>query len=186
VQLNLRDGTLSHLATEALGLDVAQALGVLIKGDDALPLHCARFDLISRAGVVKPTLAVIDSRDSTTHITGEASLRDESLALRVVTKPKDWSPLSLRTPVTVTGSLGQPKIGIEAKGLVGRVLGAVALGAVAGPAAALLPLIEQGSTNPVDPCTVAVASAGATASPAAAPPVAPTPSPADPATRQRR
>lgn len=167
VQLTLRDGTLSHLATEALGLDVAQSLGVLIKGDDALPLRCARFDLISRAGVVTPTLAVIDNRDSTIRITGEVSLRDESLALRVVTQPKDWSPLSLRTPVTVTGRLGQPQVGIEATGLVGRVLGAVALGAVAGPVAALLPLIEQGSTNAVDPCTVAAAPAQAAAKPAA-------------------
>jgi len=167
VQLTLRDGTLSHLATEALGLDVAQSLGVLIKGDDALPLRCARFDLISRAGVVTPTLAVIDNRDSTIRITGEVSLRDESLALRVVTQPKDWSPLSLRTPVTVTGRLGQPQVGIEATGLVGRVLGAVALGAVAGPVAALLPLIEQGSTNAVDPCTVAAAPAQAAAKPEA-------------------
>ena len=171
VELTLRDGTLSHLATEALGLDVAQSLGVLIKGDDALPLRCARFDLISRAGVVTPTLAVIDNRDSTIRITGEVSLRDESLALRVVTQPKDWSPLSLRTPVTVTGSLGNPQVGIEAKGLVGRVLGAVALGAVAGPAAALLPLIEQGSTNAVDPCTVAAAKP---TPPRAAAPTAPT------------
>jgi uncharacterized protein involved in outer membrane biogenesis len=37
----VRDGTLSHLVTEALGLDLAQALGVAIKGDDSLPLLCA-------------------------------------------------------------------------------------------------------------------------------------------------
>ena len=63
--------------------------------------------------------------------------------------------------------LGQPQVGIEATGLVGRVLGAVALGAVAGPVAALLPLIEQGSTNAVDPCTVAAAPAQAAAKPEA-------------------
>jgi AsmA family protein len=157
VKLTLRDGTLSHLATEAMGLDVAESLGVLIRGDQPLPLRCARFDMVARNGVVAPTLAVIDSVDSTIRITGQVSLRDESLALRVVTRSHDWSPLSLRTPVTVTGTLADPQVGIEAQGLVGRVLGAVALGAIAGPAAALLPLIEQGSTSNVDPCTVAVA-----------------------------
>lgn len=157
VQLTLRDGTLSHLATEAMGLDVAESLGVLIRGDQPLPLRCARFDLIARNGVVAPTLAVIDSADSTIRISGQVSLRDESLALRVVTRSHDWSPLSLRTPVTVSGTLANPQVGIEAQGLIGRVLGAVALGAAAGPAAALLPLIEQGSTSKVDPCTVAAA-----------------------------
>ena len=73
----------------------------------------------------------------------------------------------MRTPVTVTGSLGSPQVGIEARGLVGRVIGAVALGAAVGPAAALLPLIEQGSTNAVDPCTVAAAPAQSAAKPAA-------------------
>ena len=166
VQLTLRDGTLSHLATEAMGLDVAESLGVLIRGDQPLPLRCARFDMIARNGVVAPTLAVIDSADSTIRITGQVSLRDESLALRVVTRSHDWSPLSLRTPVTVSGTLADPQVGIEAQGLIGRVLGAVALGAAAGPAAALLPLIEQGSTPKVDPCTVAAAPAQTEAQPA--------------------
>jgi AsmA family protein len=167
VQLTLRDGTLSHLATEAMGLDVAESLGVLIRGDQPLPLRCARFDMVARNGVVAPTLAVIDSADSTIRITGQVSLRDESLALRVVTRSHDWSPLSLRTPVTVTGTLADPRVGIEAQGLIGRVLGAVALGAVVGPAAAILPLIEQGSTSKVDPCTVAAAPEQAGAQPAA-------------------
>ena len=167
VQLTLRDGTLSHLATEAMGLDVAESLGVLIRGDQPLPLRCARFDMVARNGVVAPTLAVIDSADSTIRISGQVSLRDESLALRVVTRSHDWSPLSLRTPVTVTGTLGDPQVGIEAQGLIGRVLGAVALGAVVGPAAAMLPLIEQGSTSKVDPCTVAAAPEQSGAKPAA-------------------
>ncbi|HEX6721118.1 MAG TPA: AsmA family protein, partial [Burkholderiaceae bacterium] len=40
--LMLRDGTMSHLVTEALGLDIAQALGVVMRGDRPLPLRCAR------------------------------------------------------------------------------------------------------------------------------------------------
>ena len=76
-------------------------------------------------------------------------------------------PGNRKVGVSLVGRLGQPQVGIEATGLVGRVLGAVALGAVAGPVAALLPLIEQGSTNAVDPCTVAAAPAQAAAKPEA-------------------
>lgn len=161
VDLRLRDGTLSHLATEALGLDVAEALGVLVRGDQPLPLHCARIDMVARNGVLEPRLAVIDNRDSTVRITGNVNLRDESMALRVATQPKDWSLLSLRTPITVTGTLGNPDVGIEPRRLVGRVLGAVALGAAAGPAAAVIPLMEQGSKSEGDPCDAAVAPAPA-------------------------
>jgi len=152
VDLRLRDGTLSYLITEAMGLDLAQALGVVITGDQALPLRCARFDLLARDGVVEPRLAVLDNRDSTVRINGQVNLKDESMALRVVTQPKDWSPLSLRTPVTVAGTLGDPEIGIEGRKLAGRVIGALALGAAAGPAAAVIPLVERGHKPEGDPC----------------------------------
>ncbi len=158
LNFSLREGTMSHLITEAMGLDVAQALGVLISGDQTLPLRCARFDLVASNGLIAPTLAVVDNQDSTLWITGQVSLRDESLDLHVVTRPKDFSLVSLRTPLTVTGTLSNPTVGIETQGLVGRVLGALALGAVAGPVAAILPLIEQGSEKDADPCNPNLAS----------------------------
>ncbi len=159
VDLRLRDGTLSHLATEAIGLDVAQALGVLIRGDHPLPLNCARFDMVARNGLVEPRLAVIDNRDTTVRVNGNVNLRDESMALRLVAQPKDWSLISLRTPITVNGTLGNPDIGIEGRRLAGRVIGAIALGAAAGPAAAVIPLFEQGSKTEEDPCTTVAAAA---------------------------
>lgn len=152
-KLRLGEGSLSHLATEVIGLDVAQALGVAVRGDRPLPLRCARVELVVRSGVVEPELAVLDNSDSTLRLSGRVDLRTESLALRVVTRPKDMSPLSLRTPVTVTGTMRKPELGIEARGLVGRALGAVALGAAVGPAAALLPLVDPGERDAAgDPC----------------------------------
>ena len=162
VDLTLRDGTLSHLVTEAIGLDLAQALGVLIRGDHPLPLNCARFDMVARNGLVEPRLAVIDNRDTTVRVNGNVNLRDESMALRMVAEPKDWSLVSLRTPITVNGTLGKPDIGIEGRRLAGKVIGAIALGAAAGPAAAVIPLFERGSNSEGDPCTT-VASAASTA-----------------------
>lgn len=66
-----------------------------ITGGRPLPLRCARFDLVARNGVIKPARAVIDNKDSTLWITGQVNLRDESMALHLVTQPKDWSLLSL-------------------------------------------------------------------------------------------
>jgi AsmA protein len=75
------------------------------------------------------------------------------------------SPLSLRAPVLIGGTLGRPQVGIEGKQLTGRVLGAVALGAVAGPLAAVIPLLDTGTEPEKDPCAASNQAAGAQAPP---------------------
>jgi hypothetical protein len=42
VQAWVRDGTISHVVVEAAGIDVAQALGVMIIGDDRLRMTAPR------------------------------------------------------------------------------------------------------------------------------------------------
>ena len=148
----LRDGTVSHLLTELAGLDVAEALGVFLRSDRPLPLRCARMDLQIQDGVVRPRLAVLDNADSTVRIEGQVNLRDETLNLRATTKPKDFSPLALRSPITVGGTLAAPKVGVDAKRLSGKVLGALALGIAVAPAAALLALVDRGGSDEADPC----------------------------------
>lgn len=162
-ELSLQEGTLSHLVTEAMGLDAAQALGVVIRGDQPLPLRCARIDLQVAQGVAVPRLAVLDNKDSTLRIDGRIDLRDESLALRATTRPKDFSPLSLRTPLTVTGTLAHPVVGIDGRRLAGRVLAAAALAAVAAPVAALVPFVDLGSQKGADPCVTPAAAPAASA-----------------------
>jgi AsmA family protein len=152
VHVGLREGTMSHLVTEAIGLDLAQALGVVITGDRALPLRCARFDFNTQDGVMHLKRGVLDNPDSTIRVAGQIDLRNESLALAARAKPKDVSPASLRAPVTVTGTLSNPSFGVEGKQLTGRVLGALVLGTVAGPLAALLPMIDTGTEKEKDPC----------------------------------
>lgn len=108
-----------HLATEAIGIEVAQALGVMIRGDRPLPLNCAMLDLKLKDGIARPRVAVLDNDDTTMHFDGQLNLRDESLNLRTLARPKDFSPLALRAPVTVTGTLARPVVGIEGRKLAG-------------------------------------------------------------------
>ena len=152
-QLMLREGSLSHLATEALGLDVAEGLGVLMRGDRPLPLRCAWFDLAVQGGVVQPRQAVIDNDDTEVRIDGQVDLRQETLALRLVARPKDVSPFTLRTPVTLGGTLADPQVGVEAAPLAGKALGAVVLGAAVAPLAALLPFVDLGVGHEQDACS---------------------------------
>jgi uncharacterized protein involved in outer membrane biogenesis len=149
--LRLRNGTLSHLAVEAAGLDLAEALGVMVGGDQPLPLNCAVIAMELSGGVMTARRAVVDTADSTLLMAGSVNLNDEVLNLRVTVKPKDFSLLSLRAPVTGTGTLAQPVVGIEAEGLAGRAVAAAVL-AVLAPPAALLAFMDFGETAAADPC----------------------------------
>lgn len=140
--LHWTQGTVSHLAIETAGIDVAQALGVLIRGDDALPVRCGAGDLTIRDGRVTPKVLLVDTRDSTVWLQGQLSLADEKLDLTARVAPKDWSPLAVRTPVRIEGSLSSPDVSLEKGPLVKRLAPAVLLAVVAQPLAALLPLID--------------------------------------------
>ena len=144
LRMHMRDAAVSHLAVEAAGLDLAQGLGLLLKGDDALPIQCNVADLDIVKGVARPKVFVVNTRDSTIWIDGTVSFRDESLDLRFVVSPKDFSPLTLRTPVRVRGTLGHPAVSLELGKLVGKA-GAAGLLSLLSPLAAIIPFIDPGS-----------------------------------------
>ncbi|MGE0801141.1 MAG: AsmA family protein [Lautropia sp.] len=139
----IRDGRLSHQLIELIGLDAAQALGVTVRGDDLLDVRCALVDFAARDGRLRSRAGIIDTVDTTIFADGTIGLDDESLQLRLVAAPKDWSPLSLRSPVTVGGTFGAPDIGIDARPLALKALASLALATVA-PIAAILPLMDFG------------------------------------------
>ncbi len=151
VQLDLVNGEISQLLTVAIGLDAAQSLGMLIAGDAPLRLNCARAKAGVQDGVIKTRHAVLDNKDSTLHIQGGARLKDETLRFRVVAEPKDFSPLSLRTPLQIAGSFKQPRVTVQTSALLARAAGALIPGALA-PPAALLALIDTGAQANSEPC----------------------------------
>jgi AsmA family protein len=73
-------------------------------------------------------------------------LANETLDLRLLVSPKDFSPLALRTPIHVRGSLAQPKLSVNAGEVASRVGLAALLGFV-NPLAALMPLIDPGDRD---------------------------------------
>ncbi len=146
IRMHIRQAAISHLAVEMVGIDVAQALGVLIKGDDALPIQCNVVDLDVVKGVATPKIFVINTKESTIWIDGSISLRSEALDLRAVVSPKDFSPMALRTPVHIRGTLGKPAVSLELGKLAGKA-GAAGLLALLNPLAAIVPFIDTGSKD---------------------------------------
>lgn len=152
----VREGSLSHLVVEAIGLDVAQGLGLLLAGDEDLPLRCAVLDFTADQGRVTPRVAVLDTPVTLVQIDGSADLARERLDLRVVARPRNVSPLTLRSPLRVRGSFVDPQVSVQPGPIAARVAGGLLLGAV-NPLAAILPFLDPGekSQPPCDGLQVA-------------------------------
>ena len=147
IRVHLRDASLSHLVIEAAGLDIAQALGLVFGGDKSLPILCNVIDLDVVNGVATPRAFVMNTRDSTIFVDGTVSLKTEAVDLRAVVSPKDFSPLTLRSPIHVRGTLGDPKVSVEAGKLVGKTGAAVLLGILVTPLAAIVPFVDPGADD---------------------------------------
>lgn len=145
----VNDGAISHLALEAAGLDLAQAIGVVVKGDDALPMQCAVTQFTARDGVLHTDVALLDSRDTTLIVNGDVSLAKEQLALTAQAYPKDFSPAALRAPIHVEGPFRQPHVRLEKKPIAVKAAAAAALGTLVTPLAALIPLVDPGKKAPM-------------------------------------
>lgn len=142
----IRDGSVSHLLVEALGLDIAQGLGMMVKGDSNLPLRCAAISMKGEDGVLRTQAGVVDTPDSLLLLRGQVSLADETLQLRLEARPHDRSPLSVRAPLLVRGTFAAPQVRPELRKLGGKAVLAAALGTWLAPLAALLPLMDPGES----------------------------------------
>lgn len=142
--MRLRAARISHLAVEVAGIDVAESLGLLFRGDHPLPVHCAVGHWIVRRGVGQSRVLVIDTPDSTIWIDGTVSLAKERLDLRATVAPKDLSPMALRTPLKIQGSFLSPDVSLEKGPLVRRLALAGLLGALQ-PLAAAIAGIDPGA-----------------------------------------
>ena len=146
IHIELTQGAISHLGIEVAGLDIAESIGVFFKGDDALPVQCGVIDLQTKNGVFTPRVMVVDTTDTTVWVNDSLSLAAEKLNLRAMALPKDFSPLTLRTPLNVTGSFSNPQVSLE-KNPVGLKLAASIFLAIINPLAAVIPLLDSGDTK---------------------------------------
>jgi uncharacterized protein involved in outer membrane biogenesis len=144
IRLVMNSGTMSNLALELLGLDIAESLGFLIGGDKNVTIRCLIGSMKVTKGELVPRAFVLDTTDTTVTAEGAISLRDESMNLRVKAHPKDISILAARSPIHVGGHLGRPDVNIEVAPLAARGAGAVLLGALLSPLASVLAFVDPG------------------------------------------
>src|SRR5690242_9064099 len=117
----MENGQLSQILTEALGLDIAETFGFLVEGDKPNPVNClaSHFDIAE--GVATVSTFILDTKDTVVEMRGNINMASETLYLDVIPHPKDWSPLSVRSPVEVRGTFGAPEIKLKTSTIIGRL-----------------------------------------------------------------
>ncbi len=108
----MREGSISGLIVEAIGLDVAEAL-VLVVGDDArVGIRCGRVDLDVNEGKVNVARAVLDTTDSLLVGKGFVDLGKETFEVQIEARAKDFSLIDIAAPVRAYGSFADPSVAI--------------------------------------------------------------------------
>ena len=101
--LVMSGGEISELLVRLAGLDVAHTLGVMVRGDKPIPIRCGLLNLQGENGQMGVQTLVFDTANSVISGEGKIDLRDEKVNIVVIPDPKNFSPLSLRSFIRVTG-----------------------------------------------------------------------------------
>ncbi len=141
VRLLMDDGAISKELMETAGLNVANIVISKLFGDKQVKIDCAAANFGVKDGLMSTRLAVFDTDNATIDISGTINFKNEQLDLDIKPKTKGLRIFSLRSPLYVRGTLANPDVGVQKGALIAKGAAAVALAAVAAPAAALIPLI---------------------------------------------
>jgi uncharacterized protein involved in outer membrane biogenesis len=162
----VNDGTVSKLLLEQMGLNIGNIVLTKLFGDKPVHLNCLAGDFGVRDGLAQTRYFIADTNDATVRINGAVNLASEKIDLTLKPETKGLRIISLRAPIYVRGTLKQPDVDIDKGVIAMRAGGALALGALAAPAA-LVPLISAGGEGENQCATLLAA---ARAKPKAPPP----------------
>ena len=137
-------GGMRHSLAEWLGVDVLNAIGLSLSGDQSnTRLRCAVANFDTRNGIMTAQQFVLDTDPVRIDGKGHVDLHDESLNLTIQGHPKNFQIFHVKVPIVISGRLAAPAIAIDPKAaLVQGGIGA-ALG-LAMPFAAILAFIDPG------------------------------------------
>ncbi|QNN47551.1 AsmA family protein [Thermomonas brevis] len=140
-------GQISKLLMEFAGLDLAGILRIKLTHDKQIPIRCVRADFAVDNGVMSARQLVFDTTETLLKGRGTVNLRDETLDLAIQPRTKDFSPLSLRSPLYVQGRFTHPSFKPDYGRIGLRAGAAAALATLAAPAAALVATTDVGDAK---------------------------------------
>jgi uncharacterized protein involved in outer membrane biogenesis len=144
VTIAIPGGGMRHSLAEWLGVDVLDAIGLSLSGDQSnTRLRCAVAGFEARNGVLTTQQFVLDTDPVRIDGKGHVNLADETFDLTIQGRPKNFQLFRVKVPVGIKGKLAAPQITIDPKpalvqGGIGLGLGAIS------PFAAILAFLDPG------------------------------------------
>jgi uncharacterized protein involved in outer membrane biogenesis len=157
--LIMSGGKISLLLIEASDLDIAQLLPRLFGEDKSTGIRCGVLDFDVKDGFLKSKTVVLDTNDSLLMGDVGVDMKQEVINVKLDAKPKDSSMFSAQIPITVSGQLKTPSIGLDKEKAGKKGAAAVLLGSLLTPLAAIIPFIEKGDAKNAD-CRALIGQAG--------------------------
>jgi AsmA family protein len=157
--LIMSGGKISLLLIEASDLDIAQLLPRLFGKDKSTDIRCGVLDFDVKDGFLKSKTVVFDTNDSLLMGDVGVDMKREVINVKLDAKPKDSSMFSAQIPITVSGQLKTPSIGLDKERAGKKGAAAVLLGSLLTPLAAIIPFIEKGDAKNAD-CRALIGQAG--------------------------
>ena len=137
-------GGMKKSLAEWAGVNVLSALGLSLAGDQsATNLRCAVMHFDAKDGVLGSQQIVLDTDPTRIDGHGTINLKDETMDLALQGSPKHFQLLHLNAPITLSGKLQSPAIGVDTKpaltqGAIGAGLGLLS------PFAAIFAFVDPG------------------------------------------
>ena len=147
LSLALSPSTISRFLMEAAGLNVLNVIFVKLFGDEQVNVECLIADFAVNDGLVQTRAFVLETEDAVITMEGQVSLKNETLDLDIRPQNKELRILTLRSPLYAKGTFKDPDVGVQAGPIAARAGAAVALGVIATPLAAIIPLLNVGTED---------------------------------------
>lgn len=138
-------GEIRKAFAELLGINVTKGLGLLFAKDQTkTDVRCAVAHFNAKDGILTANQMVFDTGPVLGKGIGRIDLGKETMDFKIQGAPKKVRLVRLMAPVTVSGPILAPKVGVQASGAIAQGGIAAVLGTVATPLAAILPFIDLG------------------------------------------
>jgi uncharacterized protein involved in outer membrane biogenesis len=127
-----------------MGVNITTGLALLLSGShEQTQLRCAVADFEVKDGVLRTKTVVFDTNDVTATGEGTIDLETEKIDMRLTGHPKE-ARIRVMAPITITGYLRSPSVGIDPTKTIAQAGLATVLGIFLTPLAAVLPFVDPG------------------------------------------
>ena len=152
-------GEINNAIAELTGINIVRGLGLLLtKNEDKTAIRCSVIDFQAHDGTLAAKTVFVDTTDVLINARGAIDMTSENMDVEMQGEPKKIRFTRLRSPITLTGTLAHPAVGLDVKKLAGQGAVAAALGTLLTPPAAILAFIDPGLAKNKD-CTASLADA---------------------------